>query len=95
MTLRAGLHWEPRFGTYERTRSEHDNATPPVIPAQLRRVAEQGLAEVAGLIAKNKSKPLPAAQFDICLANYYPPVGIWREFILQMYTFHLHCNDQI
>ena len=38
-------------------------------------MADQALVDVAQVVAKSRinSKPLPPAQFDICLANYYKP----------------------
>jgi alkylated DNA repair dioxygenase AlkB len=68
-----GLHWEPRLGTYESARTEHDGAIPPCIPAELRRLADQALVDVGDIVEDQKLKPLPPAQFDICLANFYRP----------------------
>ena len=68
-----GLHWEPRLGTYQSARTEHDGAIPPQIPPALRRLAHQALVDVERVIEKNKAKPLPPANFDICLVNHYKP----------------------
>lgn len=68
-----GLHWEPRLGTYQRARTEHDGAIPPRIPAKLLCLADQALADVSKILENRKLKPFPPAQFDICLANFYRP----------------------
>ena len=68
-----GLHWEPRLGTYQSARIEHDGATPPRIPGELLHLANQALIDVGEVVEDRKLKPLPPARFDICLANFYRP----------------------
>ena len=68
-----GMHWEPRLGTYQTARTEHDGATPPRLPTELLCLANQSLVDIGKIVEDEKSKPLPPAQFDICLANFYRP----------------------
>src|SRR5882762_11205715 len=62
--LCLGRHWNGRTYRYESTRSDHDQAEAPPLPAELR--------DLAGEIATSVGMPLCA---DLCIINYYDADG--------------------
>ncbi|KXZ45726.1 hypothetical protein GPECTOR_51g712 [Gonium pectorale] len=70
-----GLHWEPRTGAYEQTRSSYDGATPPPLPATLVDLCGRSLADASAAAASAGGSRFPPLRPDICLANFYERSG--------------------